>query len=133
MIGETAQNIGPQLSPVEAWCGRRGPCAGVQAVRRRNSERPWYDRPEVASLGQFAVLPSHQSVGIGRRLSDAEELRAAESGAEEIALDTAEEASHLVSWYERCGYRFVEHAQWPGKAYRSVIVSKAIGCRLDLE
>ena len=64
---------------------------------------------------------------------DTEDLRAAESGAEEIALDTAEEASHLASWYERCGYRFVEHAQWLGKTYRSVIKSKAIGCRLDQE
>jgi len=86
----------------------------------------WYDRPEVASLGQFGVLPSHQSAGIGRQLLEAVERLAAESGAAEIALDTAEDASHLVSWYERCGYRFVEHAQWQGKTYRSVIMSKAL-------
>ena len=87
---------------------------------------PWYDRPDVASLGQFGVLPSHQSTGIGRQLLDAVERRAAESGAVEVALDTAEDAAHLVSWYERCGYRIVEHAQWDGKTYRSVIMTKAL-------
>jgi len=88
---------------------------------------PWYDRPDVAGLGQFAVHPRHQSAGIGRQLLEAVERRAAETNAGEIALDTAEDASHLVSWYGRCGYRLVEQAQWPGKTYRSVIMSKAVG------
>ena len=87
----------------------------------------WYDRPEIAKLGQFGVLPELQHGGIGRHLLQAAEARAAAAGAAEIALDTAETATHLVAWYARCGYRFIEHAQWPGKVYRSVIMSKLIG------
>jgi len=88
---------------------------------------PWYDRPDIAKLGQFGVHPALQRGGIGQRLLLAVEARAAATGATEIALDTAEAATHLVDWYARRGYRFVEHAQWPGKTYRSVIMSKPVG------
>ncbi|MBB3452574.1 putative N-acetyltransferase YhbS [Rhizobium sp. BK313] len=86
---------------------------------------PWYDRPDVASLGQFAVDPALQAQGIGLRLLKAVESRAVASGAGEIALDTAESANHLVEWYSRLGYRFAEYAQWSHTNYRSVILSKA--------
>lgn len=56
------------------------------------------------------------------------EARAAETGAVEIALDTAEPATHLVAWYGRRGYRLIEHAQWGHTNYRSVIMSKRV-CR----
>ncbi|GGD91665.1 hypothetical protein GCM10011390_08010 [Aureimonas endophytica] len=86
----------------------------------------WYDRPEVASFGQFAVDPAIQARGIGLRLlRDAERLALA-SGAHEFALDTAEPATHLVDWYTRLGYRFVEHAQWSHTNSRSVILSKRL-------
>jgi len=87
---------------------------------------PWYDRADVSNLGQFGVRPNYQATGIGRRLLKAVEALAVESGAREVALDTAEQARHLVEWYERSGYRFVEYAQWPGKTYRSVIMSKTL-------
>lgn len=87
----------------------------------------WLDRPEVASLAQFAVAPEAQSLGLGARLMDLVEARAVETGAGEIALDTAEPATHLVAWYGRRGYRFVEHAQWDHTNYRSVIMSKRVG------
>lgn len=87
---------------------------------------PWYDRPEVASLGQFAVDPQIQAQGIGLRLLREVERLAEESGAEELALDTAEPATHLVEWYTRLGYRFIEHAQWSHTNYRSVILSKPL-------
>jgi hypothetical protein len=54
------------------------------------------------------------------------EAMARADGAREIALDTAEPAVHLVEWYARCGYRFIEYAQWRGKRYRSVVMSKAL-------
>ena len=44
----------------------------------------------------------------------------------ELAVDTAEPADHLVAFYSRRGYRFIEFAQWPGKHYRSVILSKSL-------
>lgn len=87
---------------------------------------PWYDRPEVASLGQFAVDPAIQAQGIGLRLLKAVESLAAASGCREIALDTAEPAVHLIEWYSRMGYRFVEYAQWSHTNYRSVILSKTL-------
>jgi predicted N-acetyltransferase YhbS len=87
---------------------------------------PWLCRADVAHLGQFGVEPSLQRSGIGARLMAAVEELARADGAREIALDTAEPALHLIDWYARCGYRFIEHAQWRGKRYRSVIMSKAL-------
>lgn len=87
---------------------------------------PWLCRSDVAHLSQFGVEPSRQGGGIGARLMAAVENLARASGAREIALDTAEPATHLVEWYARCGYRFIEYAQWRGKRYRSVIMSKML-------
>ena len=87
---------------------------------------PWLRRADVAHLGQFGVEPSLQRSGIGARLMAAVEDMARADGAREIALDTAEPAVHLIDWYARCGYRFIEYAQWRGKRYRSVIMSKAL-------
>ena len=87
---------------------------------------PCYERPDVATIGQFGVLPGCQGGGTGTRLLREAEKLALASGAAELALDTSEGADHLVGWYEREGFRFVEHAQWPGKTYRSVIMSKRL-------
>jgi predicted N-acetyltransferase YhbS len=94
------------------------------ATRTRGCQ--WYDRSEVACLGQFAVEPSLQANGLGRRMIALAEHRATATGAREIALDTAEPATHLVGWYIRLGYRFIEHAQWSHTNYLSVILSKAL-------
>jgi predicted N-acetyltransferase YhbS len=93
----------------------------------RTGGSPWLDRPEVASLGQFAVAPDVQALGLGAHLMDLVEARATETGAAEIALDTAETAAHLAAWYARRGYRLIEHAQWGHTNYRSVIMSKRVG------
>lgn len=87
---------------------------------------PWYDRPDVASLHQFAVEPELQRLGIGTTLIAVAERRAAEVGAAEIALDTSEHAQHLIEWYARLGYRFVGHADWASTNYRSVVLSKRL-------
>jgi hypothetical protein len=42
------------------------------------------------------------------------------------AADAAEPAIHLIELYQRRGYRFIEYAQWQGKSYRSIIMSKAL-------
>ncbi|HYG41844.1 MAG TPA: GNAT family N-acetyltransferase [Bordetella sp.] len=86
----------------------------------------WLDRADVASLGQFAVEPEWQSLGLGRRLMALAEARAVQTGAAEIALDTAEPAAHLIEWYARRGYRFIEYAQWQSVNYRSVIMSRPV-------
>lgn len=86
----------------------------------------WYDRPDVASFGQFAVDPAIQANGLGRRLVGMVEQLAFENGAGEIALDTAEPATHLVEWYTRLGYRHVGHTNWQQTNYRSVLLSKSL-------
>ena len=92
----------------------------------RTSGSPWYDRPDVASFGQFAVEPGLQSHGLGRRLVAHVEARAA---ARELALDPAGPATHLMEGYTRLGYRFIEHAQWQHTNYRSIVLSKTLGSR----
>lgn len=87
---------------------------------------PWYRRQEVFSIHQFAVAPEHQGRGIGTQMMDQMEKRAAELGAQEIALDTSEHAHELIALYSKRGYRFVEHAQWNKVNYRSVILSKRL-------
>jgi GNAT superfamily N-acetyltransferase len=95
--------------------------------RTFDHERPlWYRRDDVAFFGQFAVEPELQGLGIGNRLLHLAEEAAAEMGFREMALDTSERAIHLIDYYARHGYRFVEHVQWRSTNYRSVVMSKPI-------
>jgi GNAT superfamily N-acetyltransferase len=91
---------------------------------------PWYDRPEVASFGQFAVDPELQRRGIGSTLLGAVERLAVREGVQELALDTAEGAAPLIEMYSRKGFRFIEYVDWrPDTNYRSVILSKRLDAR----
>ncbi|MDH4155799.1 MAG: GNAT family N-acetyltransferase [candidate division Zixibacteria bacterium] len=87
---------------------------------------PWLERPEIAHIGQMGVAPELQGRGIGTRLMNYTERVARGDGAVELALDTAEPATHLIKWYERLGYRFIEHTTWDVTNYRSVIMSKKL-------
>ena len=89
-----------------------------------HSECEYFTRPGVAAAHQFAVDPDHQGSGIGRVLLQRAEQWAMESGFSELAMDTAEQATHLIDLYTRRGYRRVGWVQWSGKAYRSVVLSK---------
>ena len=64
--------------------------------------------------------------GIGSAMLELIENRAAELGAEELALDTAEGAIHLIDYYKKRGYRFIEYVDWDITNYRSVILSKRL-------
>lgn len=86
----------------------------------------WYDQPDVASFGQFGVEPSLQGHGVGSALLNRVEERARETGAEEIALDTAEPATHLIELYSHRGYRIVDQVKWDEVNYSSVIMSKRL-------
>jgi GNAT superfamily N-acetyltransferase len=87
---------------------------------------PWYDRSDVASIGQFAVEPGLQGHGLGGKMMALAEERALATGARELALDTAEPAIHLIAWYTRLGYRHIDYADWGHTNYRSVIMSKTL-------
>jgi len=52
------------------------------------------------------------------------ETKAKSLGALEIALDTAEGAAHLIRFYEKRGYEFIQYVQWEVTNYRSVIMSR---------
>ena len=84
------------------------------------------EQAHVAHIGQLAVEPELWGKGIGTRLFMHAEAFARQDGAAEIALDTAESAVHLIAWYERMGYRFVEYVDWDITNYRSVVMSKAV-------
>ena len=75
---------------------------------------------------QFGVEPSHQRQGLGSRLMTFAEERARALGAREVAVDTAENASHLVEFYQVRGYRDVGREQWQHTNYRSVLLSKGL-------
>ncbi len=85
-----------------------------------------YRRAGVFCFGQFGVRPDLQRSGIGGQLVAHLERKARELGAAVLALDTAEGATHLVRWYERLGFRFVQHVQWDVTNYRSVVMSKSL-------
>ena len=87
---------------------------------------PWLDRPDVCNFQQFAVEPRLQGNGIGRRLIEVCERRARETGATELACDTAEPATALIQLYEHLGFRFIDTTKWPVVNYRSVIMSKRV-------
>jgi len=86
----------------------------------------WYDRGDVAYFGQFGVDPAFQKTGIGSLLLAAVEQEARTVGVPNLALDTAEGATHLIELYGRLGYSFVGYADWDVTNYRSVICNKEL-------
>jgi GNAT superfamily N-acetyltransferase len=86
----------------------------------------WLDRPDVGHIGQMAVEPECQNRGIGARLMKHAEDYARSQGLAELALDTSEQADHLISWYRHLGYRCVDYVRWDVTNYRSVVMSKTL-------
>ncbi|HTP97555.1 MAG TPA: GNAT family N-acetyltransferase [Burkholderiales bacterium] len=91
-----------------------------------SSDSVWYRRPDVASIHQFAVDPDFHGLGVGGALLQFAEDWAALRGYREIALDMAQPARHLLAYYMRNGYRYVESLRLEGKTYYSVVLSKAL-------
>ena len=86
----------------------------------------WYERPGVATFGQFAVEPSRQHRGLGGELLIKAEYQALLAGADELSLDTSEHAEELIAWYCARGYRHVGTADWSVTNCRSVVLSKSL-------
>ena len=93
---------------------------------KKTSQCEWYRKDGVCYFGQFAVEPEYQNLGIGSKLMQFTEEHAAKSGLTEIALDTSEKAQHLIDYYVKRGYRFVQYQQWDVVNYRSVVLSKKL-------
>ncbi len=105
-----------------------GRIAGTVTVRDPvgEDEPEWYRREGVWSIGQFAVSPELQNAGLGSELMLEAEGHAFANGASEVAIDTAEGATHLIDFYRKRGYRHVGTVDWDGTNYVSVIMSKRL-------
>lgn len=84
----------------------------------------WFNKPYVAKRNQLAVLPEYQQKGIASHLIKLTEIIAKNHGAEEIAVDTAENNTTLFNYYKKNNYRFIENVKWKNTNYNSVIYSK---------
>jgi GNAT superfamily N-acetyltransferase len=113
----------------ECWVAVLNDClVGTITVYRPGMKHncPLFDRPGVASFGQFAVDPSIQLRGVGSALENLAEERATELGATEMVIDTAEPAETLRRRYERRGYRVIGVTRWNVTNYHSVVSSKTL-------
>lgn len=121
----TSRRIAGGRCFVAEWSGRLVGTIVVQPTYA-SSDCAYFTRPGVAAVHQFGVDPAAQGRGVGRALLAACEGWAREQGFRELALDTAEQATHLVDLYTRLGYQPVGFVQWPGKVYRSVVMSRPL-------
>ncbi len=112
--------------PFVAEC--RGEIVGTITLREPEPDSPcaWYRQAGVFTFGQYAVSPALQRQGIGARMLSRIEQDALSRGAVELALDTAEGATHLIRWYQKHGYRLTDSVSWEDTNYRSVILSKTL-------
>ncbi len=78
-------------------------------------------------IENVAVHPSYQHAGVGRRLLDFAERRAAVGGLNDVQLYTHERMLENIRLYERIGYREVERRQEHG--FRRVFMRKEVGSR----
>ena len=92
----------------------------------------WDNAPEIYKMsdsvlvGKFAVEPELQNLGLGSKLMDFVESRAAKNNKKRVVLDTSEKALHLIEYYNKRGYKYQHHWQWPEVNYKSVVLSKEL-------
>jgi GNAT superfamily N-acetyltransferase len=100
--------------------------ATITLYHMKHLQCAWYAQKGVWFFGQFAVDPTLRRSGLGSALIAMGEQYARERGATEMSLDTAETATNLIAYYNKRGYRPVDHVKWDVVAYRSVILSKRL-------
>jgi GNAT superfamily N-acetyltransferase len=121
----TARRIEGGQCYLAEWAGALAGTIVVKPTYTVN-ECSYFTRPGVAAVHQFGVEPTLQGHGIGRALLAQSERWALQRAFRELAMDTAEQATHLIELYGRLGYRHVDWVQWSGKVYRSVVLSKPL-------
>lgn len=122
---DTAKRVRGGQCFIAEWAGVLAGTIVVWPTYQTN-ECDYFTRPGVAAAHQFAVEPALQGHGIGRALLSAAEAWAQEGGFQELAMDTAQQATHLITLYENLGYQRAGWVQWSGKVYRSVVLSKRL-------
>lgn len=110
----------------ECWIvGEPEPLGTITLVLPGHGEgTPWYERPDVAIVEQFAVHPDHQREGLGSELLNHAVNRGREVGASNLMLDTSERATELIHWYLRRGFRRIGDAQWSHTNYTSWVLAR---------
>lgn len=105
-----------------------GRLVGTVNLELNGREKPdWMQgRKDAAYASQLGVDPEARHLGIGSKLMDAAEDHARKAGFSCIAGDTSEGARYLLDFYGRRGYEVLDHHQWPGKSYRSVVLVKQL-------
>ena len=109
-------------------CSEDGRLVGVILLNEHEkvSFPPIFMRKDTSHFAMFGVDPACQGRGVGKLLLDAITARALDLGAVELALSMAEPDTRLRAFYERLGFGFVQHWQWPYTNYRSVILSRPV-------
>lgn len=87
---------------------------------------PYYDRPDVASLGPLAIVPEFQGHGLGGAMLRFVEERAVEVGAKELALEITPEATNALNKFLKEGYRFAENARYNDGQQRCIVMTKSL-------
>lgn len=126
-VDQSAQVTRERIAKGECYAASHdGRLVGTVTLYAPDPDSPstWYHRADVASVHQLAVAPEYQCSGVGASLLHFAESWATGRGYAELALDTAQPARHLLAFYKRHRYRFVESVRFPGKAYFSVVLSK---------
>lgn len=84
------------------------------------------DEEPCVYISQLAVAPKLKRQGLGSYLLSFSETFARSAQVRRLKLDTAIPATHLVSLYEKHGFRKIAEVQWEGKTYRSCIMEKTL-------
>ena len=127
-VDQTLEVTARRISRGQCFVAAEGArLVGTIVVEPTDRESPceYFATEGVASAHRLAVAPVNQDRGLGVRLLECAEAWARDRGLRELAIDTAEPAHRLRSFYERLGYRHVGSVQW-GKVYRSVVLSKEL-------
>lgn len=102
-------------------------CGTVNLDLRGRDDPPWVaGRKDCAYASQLAVEPTLRKLGLGAKLMDIAESRARDAGFAFCVGDTSERADYLIAFYTGRGYEIVDHVQWDGKTYRSVVLAKKL-------
>ncbi len=97
-----------------------------EQLRARPELPSWFSQEGVSVAAQLAVSPQLQRHGIGSELLEVLERQAKDWGKLHLALDTAEPALDLISFYKKRGYVMKDNFQYSDVPFRHVILSKAL-------
>ena len=89
------------------------------------NKSPIYRDVDTYGIGQFAIDPELQGNGYGKELQQFAEGWIRNRRGKRVALDTSEQATHLIAMYEKWGYTIAGNVDWrPFTNYLSVMMVK---------